>query len=32
MTVFQYIIALFWPLHGLISAAVAFIGWKLDMF
>lgn len=32
MTIFQYIVALFLPLHGLISAAIAFVGWKFGIF
>lgn len=32
MTVFQYLLALLWPLHGLVSGLVGLVGWKLGLF
>ncbi len=32
MSVFQYLLALLWPLFGLISGLLGFVGWKLDLF
>ncbi len=32
MTIFQYLLALLWPLVGLVSGLLGFVGWKLDLF
>lgn len=32
MSIFQVMIATLWPLHGLISAVLGLIGWKLGLF
>lgn len=32
MTIFQYLLGLLWPLHGLIYGLIGFIGWKFDLF
>ena len=32
MTIFQYLLALLWPLVGVISGLAGFVGWKLDWF
>lgn len=32
MSIFQILLAWLWPVHGLISAVVGYVGWKLGLF
>ena len=32
MNIFQYFLALLWPIWGLFSGLAGLIGWKLDWF